>query len=134
MNQQAHACVAVDIVVPCYHEEEALPETHRQLSTLMSGLRRSGQISADSKIYYVDDGSRDGTWELIAALSEADDSVVGIRLSRNYGHQSALLAGLFSATGDAVITVDAAGARVGAAEDVPAAAAADHDARRVSIA
>lgn len=107
MNQQAHACVAVDIVVPCYHEEEALPETHRQLSTLMSGLRRSGQISADSKIYYVDDGSRDGTWELIAALSEADDSVVGIRLSRNYGHQSALLAGLFSATGDAVITVDA---------------------------
>ena len=107
MNQQARESVAVDLVVPCYNEEEALPETHRQLSALTSALRRSGQISPHSKIYYVDDGSRDRTWALIAALSEADDTVVGIRLSRNYGHQSALLAGLFSATGDAVITVDA---------------------------
>lgn len=107
MNQKAGESVAVDLVVPCYNEEEALPETHRQLSALMSALRRSGQISLHSKIYYVDDGSRDRTWALIAALAEADESVVGIRLSRNYGHQSALLAGLFSATGDAVITVDA---------------------------
>lgn len=107
MNQKARESVAVDLVVPCYNEEEALPETHRQLSALTSALRRSGQISDHSKIYYVDDGSRDGTWALIVALSEADETVVGIRLSRNYGHQSALLAGLFSATGDAVITVDA---------------------------
>ena len=107
MNQQARESVAVDLVVPCYNEEEALPETHRQLSALTSALRQSGQISVHSKIYYVDDGSRDRTWALIAALSEADDTVVGIRLSRNYGHQSALIAGLFSATGDAVITVDA---------------------------
>jgi glycosyltransferase involved in cell wall biosynthesis len=107
VNQKARESVAVDLVVPCYNEAEALPETHRQLSALMSALRRSGQISAQSKIYYVDDGSRDDTWALIAALSEADEAVVGIRLSRNFGHQSALLAGLFSATGDAVITVDA---------------------------
>jgi glycosyltransferase involved in cell wall biosynthesis len=107
VNQKARASVAVDLVVPCYNEEEALPETHRQLSALTSALRQSGQISVHSKIYYVDDGSRDRTWALIAALSEADETVVGIRLSRNYGHQSALLAGLFSATGDAVITVDA---------------------------
>jgi glycosyltransferase involved in cell wall biosynthesis len=107
VNQKARQSVAVDLVVPCYNEEEALPETHRQLSALTSALRRSGQISLHSKIYYVDDGSRDRTWALIAALAEADESVVGIRLSRNYGHQSALLAGLFSATGDAVISVDA---------------------------
>jgi polyisoprenyl-phosphate glycosyltransferase len=107
VNQKRRESVAVDLVVPCYNEAEALPETHRQLSALTSGLRRSGQIAAHSKIYYVDDGSRDDTWALIVALSEADESVVGIRLSRNYGHQAALLAGLFSATGDAVITVDA---------------------------
>jgi glycosyltransferase involved in cell wall biosynthesis len=107
VNVKARESVAVDLVVPCYNEEEALPETHRQLSALTSGLRRSGQISVHSKIYYVDDGSRDSTWTLIVALTEAEENVVGIRLSRNYGHQSALLAGLFTATGDAVITVDA---------------------------
>jgi glycosyltransferase involved in cell wall biosynthesis len=101
------ANVVVDLVVPCYNEEEALPETHRQLADLMQEMHRAGRISPQSKIYYVDDGSQDGTWGLIATLCKQDSRVVGIRLSRNHGHQSALLAGLFSATGDAVITVDA---------------------------
>jgi glycosyltransferase involved in cell wall biosynthesis len=97
----------IDLVVPCYNEEEALPETHRQLAELMQSLSHTGKISAQSKIYYVDDGSQDETWDIIAALCKQDSTVVGIRLSRNHGHQAALLAGLFSATGDAVITVDA---------------------------
>ncbi len=101
------ANVVIDLVVPCYNEEEALPETHRQLAELMQSLSHTGKISAQSKIYYVDDGSQDETWDIIAALCKQDSTVVGIRLSRNHGHQAALLAGLFSATGDAVITVDA---------------------------
>jgi polyisoprenyl-phosphate glycosyltransferase len=107
VNQSARGNVVVDLVVPCYNEEEALPETHRQLAQLMDAMCRAGRVSPQSKIYYVDDGSRDGTWGLIAALCERDPKVVGIRLSRNYGHQAALLAGLFSSRGDAVITIDA---------------------------
>jgi polyisoprenyl-phosphate glycosyltransferase len=99
--------ITIDLVVPCYNEEEALPETHRQLSALMESMCLGATISRQSKIYYVDDGSVDGTWALIAQLCKTDSRVVGLRLSRNFGHQSALLAGLFTATGDAVITVDA---------------------------
>jgi glycosyltransferase involved in cell wall biosynthesis len=97
----------IDFVVPCYNEEEALPETHRQLAELMEAMYRGGRVSPRSKIYYVDDGSRDRTWQLISSLCESDPKVAGIRLSRNYGHQSALLAGLFSSQADAVITIDA---------------------------
>jgi glycosyltransferase involved in cell wall biosynthesis len=107
VNQSARAPVVVDLVVPCYNEEEVLPETHRQLSQLMESMCRSGKISAHSKIYYVDDGSHDGTWNQVAALCRADPRVAAIRLSRNFGHQSALLAGLYSSRGDAVITIDA---------------------------
>jgi polyisoprenyl-phosphate glycosyltransferase len=104
---QDNASVVIDLVVPCYNEEEALPETHRQLAGLMQHMCHAGKVSPNSKIYYVDDGSQDGTWALITALCRQDPMVAGIRLSRNHGHQSALLAGLFSSTGDAVITVDA---------------------------
>jgi polyisoprenyl-phosphate glycosyltransferase len=107
VNQAARESVTVDLVVPCYDEEEALPETHRQLAELMDAMRRNGRRAAASKIYYVDDGSRDGTWGLIAALCKSDPNVAGIRLSRNYGHQAALLAGLFASEAAAVITVDA---------------------------
>jgi polyisoprenyl-phosphate glycosyltransferase len=107
VNQAVRDSVTVDLVVPCYDEEEALPETHRQLAQLMDAMRRNGRLSAASKIYYVDDGSRDGTWELIAGLCKSDPNVAGIRLSRNYGHQAALLAGLFGSEAEAVITVDA---------------------------
>ena len=107
MNQSPRGNVSVDFVVPCYNEEEALPETHRQLGALMESMVASNLISAGSRIYYVDDGSRDGTWALISALSGSDPRVVGLRLSRNCGHQSALLAGLFTATGDALISIDA---------------------------
>lgn len=101
-----HLSVAIDLVVPCYNEEEALPETHKQLNQLLETLIKNGQISR-GHIYYVDDGSRDNTWQLIENLSRSNARVIGVRLSRNFGHQSAVLAGLFSADGDAVITIDA---------------------------
>jgi glycosyltransferase involved in cell wall biosynthesis len=107
MTQTDGASLRIDLVVPCYNEEEALPETHRQLAALMEGMSRSKAVSPLSKIYYVDDGSQDHTWEVISTLCKSDARVVGLRLSRNCGHQSALLAGLFTAEGDATISVDA---------------------------
>lgn len=99
--------VRLDIVVPCYNEADALPETHRQLTGLMASLRASGEITSASRVIYVDDGSRDQTWSLIRRFASEGREAAGVRLSRNSGHQSALLAGLFAAGGDAVISVDA---------------------------
>lgn len=96
------------IIVPCYNEEEALPETNRRLIEVINNLVRLGKITTDSMIFYVDDGSSDGTWQLIESLSIVNSlHISGIKLSRNYGHQNAIVAGLFSAAGDALITIDA---------------------------
>jgi len=95
------------IVVPCFNEEEVLPETAARLGALLERLRQQGRITAASQVVFVDDGSRDGTWELIERLSRADEQVRGIKLSRNRGHQNALLAGLFTAEGDVLVSVDA---------------------------
>jgi glycosyltransferase involved in cell wall biosynthesis/putative flippase GtrA len=95
------------VVVPCYNEEEVLPETNSRLLELMLSMKASGLISDKSGIYYVDDGSRDKTWELIANFHYKDPCVHGIKLSRNRGHQNALLAGLFSAEGEAIVSIDA---------------------------
>lgn len=103
---QAAGC-RLDIVVPCYNEEEVLPETARRLVDLLERLIRADRIASASRILFVDDGSRDQTWPLIEKLSSADRRIGGIKLSRNRGHQNALLAGLFTADGDAVVSVDA---------------------------
>ena len=95
------------IVVPCYHEQEVLPETHRRLTTLLASLEDDGTISTNSRIYFVDDGSKDETWAIISDLAQQESNVVGVQLSRNCGHQNALLAGLFVAEGDAVVSIDA---------------------------
>jgi polyisoprenyl-phosphate glycosyltransferase len=95
------------IVIPCYNEEEVLPETCRRVSGLIRGLIEAHRISGNSAIYFVDDGSRDGTWPLIEQFALEDRHVTGIKLSHNRGHQNALLAGLFNAHGDAVVSVDA---------------------------
>jgi len=96
------------VVVPCYNEEEVLPETTRRLTLLLSELAAQGAIDRASRIWYVDDGSRDRTWPMVQALAEAEGSLVcGIKLSRNRGHQIALLAGLMTAEGDVLISVDA---------------------------
>jgi len=95
------------IVVPCYNEREVLPEACARLTALLERLHRAGKITADSRAYLVDDGSTDTTWSLIAGFVSAGLPVVGIKLSRNRGHQNAVLAGLFCAAGDAVVSVDA---------------------------
>jgi glycosyltransferase involved in cell wall biosynthesis len=97
----------VGIVLPCYNEEEVLPETNRRLLDLLTRLQQSGLVAPESAVYFVDDGSTDRTWTIMETLVAADSRVHGIKLSRNGGHQNALLAGLFAAEGDAVVTVDA---------------------------
>lgn len=95
------------IVIPCYNEEEVLAETSRRVSALLARLVASGKISGDSKVWFVDDGSTDQTWPLIERFALADSRFCGIKLSRNCGHQNALIAGLFTAQGDAIVSVDA---------------------------
>ena len=96
-------------VIPCYNEEEALPETARQLGEKYAALIASGAISEESRIAFVNDGSKDRTWELICALHRENALFTGINLSRNRGHQNALLAGLMTVRGhaDMVISMDA---------------------------
>ena len=97
----------LSIVVPCYNESAALGECARQLRQLLEDLRAKGKVAAGSSLWFIDDGSRDDTWQLIEALARQHPDVVGVKLSRNRGHQNALLAGLLSADGDAVISLDA---------------------------
>lgn len=98
---------AISIVIPCFNEEEVLPETSRRLLQKLAQLSAAGAISAKSRIYFVDDGSRDRTWELIEDLCRNNTQVSGIKLARNRGHQNVLLAGLLHAQGDALISMDA---------------------------
>ena len=95
------------IVVPCYNEEAVLPETARRLLSILSDLTREGIVSNESAVYFVDDGSHDATWPMIRRMAEEDPRIHGLKLSRNRGHQNALLAGLLAAEGDALISVDA---------------------------
>jgi len=93
----------ISIVVPAYNEERNLEVLHRRVSEIMDGAAGAG----DWELVLVDDGSTDGTWQAIDALNNSDIRVRGVRLSRNFGHQSALMAGLAAARGQAVIMMDA---------------------------
>lgn len=97
------------IVIPCYNEQEVLNETTKRLTVKMKHMIDEKTISNGSRILYVDDGSKDNTWEIITKLYEESDLVTGIKLSRNKGHQNALLAGLFEAAdhADMIISMDA---------------------------
>jgi polyisoprenyl-phosphate glycosyltransferase len=97
----------IGVVVPCHNEELVLRETTRRLAILLQGLNDKGKISSESKVYFVDDGSQDETWKIICDSAEHHPFVEGIKLSRNRGHQSALLAGLMHAKGDCLISIDA---------------------------
>jgi glycosyltransferase involved in cell wall biosynthesis len=99
--------VTLNLVIPCFNEEAVLPETTRRLLALLDGLIIQGKVGESSSITYVDDGSHDRTWELIEALHAADPRVHGVKLSRNHGHQNALLAGLLNVDGDVLISLDA---------------------------
>ena len=85
------------VVVPCYNEEEVLPETVRRLTEKLRSLQKRGLIGEGSRMLLVDDGSRDRTWEMIGEYHRENPLVEGLRLSRNRGHQNALLAGLLAA-------------------------------------
>lgn len=102
-------CKTIYMVVPCYNEEEVLDETTRQLTEKFHNLIKGGKISEKSRILYVNDGSKDQTWAIISRLHEEYDIVSGINLSRNRGHQNAVLAGLMYAKEycDAAISMDA---------------------------
>ena len=96
----------LSIVVPCYNEEAALPLLLNRLKRLGRELRDSGRTSGALQIILVDDGSSDATWPMIKA-AQVTHSVTGLRLSRNHGHQRALLAGLMAATTDIAVSMDA---------------------------
>ena len=99
--------VHLNLIVPCYDEEAVLPETSMQLLAILDTLYKQGRIDGQSSVTFIDDGSRDRTWQLIEDLSREDSRVHGIKLSRNQGHQNALLAGLLSARGDVLVSLDA---------------------------
>ncbi len=97
------------IVVPCYNEEEVLPETSRRLKEKLEALMAAGTISRESRVLFVNDGSKDKTWQLIEELHQSSPIFSGVDLSRNRGHQNALLAGLMTAKErcDMAISMDA---------------------------
>lgn len=93
------------LVIPCYNEEAVLHETAKQLLEKMNSMFDRGMISRESKIMFVNDGSRDKTWEIIQELHESNPIYSGVKLSRNKGHQNALLAGLMTAKEKADMTI-----------------------------
>lgn len=97
--------VKLYIIIPCYNEEAVLLMTAPLFLEELKKLAEGGKISEDSRILYVDDGSKDRTWALIEGLTESDEHFLGIRQSRNRGHQNALLAGLMEAKDKADVTV-----------------------------
>ena len=97
------------MVIPCYNEEEVLPETSKRLREKINSLIEKGKIDKESRIVFVNDGSKDKTWEIIKTLHEEDPVFSGINLTRNRGHQNALLAGLMTVMdyADLAISMDA---------------------------
>ena len=93
------------LVIPCYNEEEVLPLTKKKLKEKMENLIKEKKISKESRVMFVNDGSKDKTWELIEEYHNEDPLFVGVKLSRNKGHQNALLAGLMTAKKYADITI-----------------------------
>lgn len=99
------------IVIPCYNEQEVLPITAPMFLEKIRSLSAAGRITEDSRIMFVDDGSKDRTWEIITKLAEEDEHYIGIAQSRNRGHQNAVLAGLMEAKDmcDITISIDCDG-------------------------
>ena len=99
----------VYIVIPCYNEEEVLVETAKQLLGVFSGMREEGMINDQSRIVFVDDGSKDKTWALVEELAREHKEIGGVKLAHNAGHQNALFGGLMSIKDqcDCAISIDA---------------------------
>ncbi len=101
----------LNIVIPCYNEEAVLPLTYPMFESKLEHLVRTNKVSSESKVLFVDDGSNDGTWRIISELCEKKAAFRGIKLSRNRGHQNALLCGLMEARrlSDVTISIDCDG-------------------------
>jgi len=97
----------LSIVVPCYNEQEVLPEVVPRMVAFLNRAVGAGKVDPQSEVIFVDDGSEDKTWQLIRASHESEPRIRGVKLSANRGHQTALMAGLFAADGDAVVSIDA---------------------------
>lgn len=97
------------VVMPCFNEEQMLPITFAKISELLCSLKSEGKIAAESFALYVDDGSKDNTWELIAQRHSEDSLCHGLKLAGNAGHQNAVMAGMMSVKGkvNCCITMDA---------------------------
>ncbi len=95
------------IVIPCYNEEEMLPKTLITMLSLRDGMISRGKINTASKIYLVDDGSKDKTWQILSSEAANNPVLVAVKLSRNKGHQNALYAGLCTTTEDITVSIDA---------------------------
>jgi glycosyltransferase involved in cell wall biosynthesis len=106
-NAQIMKNTKLAIVIPCFNEAQVLPTTVERMKELLAGLAASGMVAQESTVTFVDDGSRDSTWLLIEDAARVHPSVRGIKLTRNRGHQNALLAGLLTVEGDVVISIDA---------------------------
>lgn len=108
VRKEKHLMTGNDIlylVIPCYNEEAVLHETAKQLLEKMNSMFERGMISRESKIMFVNDGSKDKTWEIIEELHASNPIYSGVKLSRNKGHQNALLAGLMTAKEKADMTI-----------------------------
>lgn len=103
--ERKHMLPRLYIIIPCYNEEEVLPITSQLFKDKLKELIQSGLIAEDSRVLFVNDGSKDRTWDIIKELSHKDSGFCGISLSRNRGHQNALLAGLMEAMEECDITI-----------------------------
>ncbi|MBS4773040.1 MAG: glycosyltransferase family 2 protein [Proteobacteria bacterium] len=95
------------IILPCYNEEEILPQTVKKMKSLLGGMIKAGKIAPDSKICFVNDGSRDKTWDIIRKTCAKDKLFCALNLSKNFGHQGAILAGMYDTCADVYVTIDA---------------------------
>lgn len=95
------------IILPCYNEEEILPTTVKAIRALLKEMIKDKQIAADSQACFVNDGSTDNTWKIISETCQKDPLFCAVRLSRNFGHQGAILAGMYDTDADLYVTIDA---------------------------
>lgn len=95
------------IILPCYNEEEILPHTIKKMRALLSDLIKRKKVAKDSRICFVNDGSRDQTWPIIQKACTEDKLFCALNLSRNFGHQGAILAGMYDVCADIYVTIDA---------------------------
>lgn len=95
------------IILPCYNEEEILPQTVKKMKSLLGSLMKAKKIAPDSKICFVNDGSKDKTWDIISKVCAKDKMFCALNLSKNFGHQGAILAGMYDTCADVYVTIDA---------------------------